>query len=316
MAIGKTALGHPLAVLSLNLFAVVGVSTMVVTAQAPPPPPQQQLPPTTTTARYNVSAVLTVALVAVFVVVFLWVLLNKWRAGAGVRQGPSVVGRRRVPRGLDPAAMAALPVVPYSEIRKHKSAGELECAVCLTAFVDGDEVRLLPQCSHAFHPDCIDPWLQGHVTCPLCRANLEKPAPPPAVALPSPPEVRVDVGGDGEEEEEEAVELERLRRARRAARMPRSRSMRRSLSTAGEVGGHERFTLRLPPHVREEVLKSRWLRHASSLVVRLGGLSCEGTSTCPEDAGGGVTCARRRWASFLDRTASITRGSHKRTAVR
>ncbi|KAL2942155.1 RING-H2 finger protein ATL11 [Bienertia sinuspersici] len=47
-----------------------------------------------------------------------------------------------------------------------------ECVVCLGAFEDNDMLRLLPKCSHVFHQDCIDKWLQSHSTCPLCRANL------------------------------------------------------------------------------------------------------------------------------------------------
>ncbi|PWZ45442.1 RING-H2 finger protein ATL34 [Zea mays] len=39
--------------------------------------------------------------------------------------------------------------------------GVLECVVCLTAFEDDDDLRLLPHCSHAFHLECIDPWLQS-----------------------------------------------------------------------------------------------------------------------------------------------------------
>ncbi|XP_062219389.1 E3 ubiquitin-protein ligase ATL6-like [Phragmites australis] len=326
MATTNTGRRHPLVVLSLHL-AVVGAFSMV-TAQAPPPPQLQFL--TTTAGRTVPTTFITIAIIAFFVLVFFCVLFNKWSsssadadASAGARQGS--IRRRR--RGLDPAAVAALPIVPYAEIRKHKSGGGgLECAVCLTAFDDGDELRLLPQCSHAFHPDCIDPWLEGHVTCPLCRANLENPA-PPVVPLSSPetkPEtseavaVRVDVENDEEERREEAVELEKLRCVRRAARMPRSRSTGHSMPTtaAAEMGEHERFTVRLPPHVREEVLKSRRLRHATSLVVSLGGASnCEGSSTC---AGGGGRChvARRRWPSFLARTTSWAQGGGEESARR
>ena len=35
-----------------------------------------------------------------------------------------------------------------------------ECAVCLTEFEEGDEVRVLP-CGHIFHLDCCDKWLLG-----------------------------------------------------------------------------------------------------------------------------------------------------------
>lgn len=40
-------------------------------------------------------------------------------------------------------------------------------SICVGAFVEGDDVRLLP-CGHDFHPACIDPWLlQRSGTCPL-----------------------------------------------------------------------------------------------------------------------------------------------------
>ncbi|PAN06622.1 hypothetical protein PAHAL_1G276800 [Panicum hallii] len=299
---------HPLAVLSLHLAVVAALTT--VTSQAPSPPQLQLL--TRATGRTVPTTVIAIAVIVFFVLVLLCVLVNRWRsssadadASVGGQQGS--IRRRR--RGLDPAALAALPVLPYAEIRKHKSGGWLECAVCLTAFDDGDELRLLPQCSHAFHPDCIDPWLEGHVTCPLCRANLENPAPPP-VPLSSPetepqaPEaVAVPVAvEDDEARKEEFVELEKLRCVRRAARMPRSRSTGHSVSTtvAAEAGDHERFTVRLLPRVREEVLKSRRLRHATSLG---GGSDCAGSSTTCSVGGERCHGTRRRWA-LLSRTTS------------
>jgi E3 ubiquitin-protein ligase ATL6/9/15/31/42/55 len=235
--------------------------------------------------------------------------------------------------------VATFPIVSYREVVAHKiGKGVLECAVCLTAFEDDDDLRLLPHCSHAFHPECIDPWLQSRATCPLCRANLEKPAPAPvAVAPPSPQEMRqpsptpeavsipVLEGGSGEEEEdsdeddrkEEAIELEMLRSARRAVRMPRSHSTGHSLyaaaASAAEEGDHERFTLRLPEHVREQVLRSRRLRHATS-AINLSDMSSEGSSRGGRRLGGGGGSfgngngGGRRWHSFLVRTVSWARG--------
>ncbi|KAG2543441.1 RING-H2 finger protein ATL1-like [Panicum virgatum] len=51
-----------------------------------------------------------------------------------------------------------------------------ECAVCLSEFVERERVRLLPNCSHAFHIDCIDTWLQGSARCPFCRSDVTLPA--------------------------------------------------------------------------------------------------------------------------------------------
>lgn len=47
------------------------------------------------------------------------------------------------------------------------------CSVCLSAFADGESVRVLPDCGHMFHLDCVDPWLLAHAaSCPLCRAEV------------------------------------------------------------------------------------------------------------------------------------------------
>uniref|UniRef100_I1R4V4 Uncharacterized protein n=1 Tax=Oryza glaberrima TaxID=4538 RepID=I1R4V4_ORYGL len=60
---------------------------------------------------------------------------------------------------------------------------------------------------------------------------------------------------DDDDRKEEAVELEMLRSERRAVRLPRSHSTGQSLvasaAAAAESGDHDRFTLRLPQHVRK-----------------------------------------------------------------
>jgi E3 ubiquitin-protein ligase RNF38/44 len=47
------------------------------------------------------------------------------------------------------------------------------CSVCLGALQLGETVRLLPACLHLFHVECIDPWLDAHSTCPICRSDTE-----------------------------------------------------------------------------------------------------------------------------------------------
>ncbi|KAM7256660.1 hypothetical protein ACFE04_012401 [Oxalis oulophora] len=51
-----------------------------------------------------------------------------------------------------------------------------ECSVCLNEFKEEESLRLLPECSHAFHTPCIDTWLISHTSCPNCRAPLVKPS--------------------------------------------------------------------------------------------------------------------------------------------
>ncbi|MED6209781.1 hypothetical protein PIB30_058054 [Stylosanthes scabra] len=59
--------------------------------------------------------------------------------------------------------------------RYRKGDGLIEgtdCSVCLNEFQEGETLRLLPKCSHAFHIPCIDTWLRSHTNCPLCRASI------------------------------------------------------------------------------------------------------------------------------------------------
>ncbi|CAN6244803.1 unnamed protein product [Urochloa humidicola] len=237
-----------------------------------------------------------------------------WSRRGGSRKG-----------GLDAAAIAALPLVFYREVRRHRVVDgredALECSVCLLEFVDDDALRLLPTCPHAFHTDCIALWLERHATCPLCRASvLDEPQPAPAQQelelqpvppLPlqspesSPVHATVVLIGDGEsgaaaseegeEEEEDWTAIQRLARNRRAAgrqALPRSNS-------TGHGGGMERFALRLPEHVRLEILMSHRLRHVTSAVasvrVREGSAHDASAST----VGGSVRNAVARLMSLF-----------------
>ncbi|GJN25869.1 hypothetical protein PR202_gb13755 [Eleusine coracana subsp. coracana] len=57
--------------------------------------------------------------------------------------------------------------------RKEKESWmrESTCPVCLADFADGEPVRVLPECMHYFHGECIDTWLRGSNSCPMCRAE-------------------------------------------------------------------------------------------------------------------------------------------------
>ncbi|XWS50193.1 hypothetical protein CRYUN_Cryun12cG0068100 [Craigia yunnanensis] len=47
------------------------------------------------------------------------------------------------------------------------------CTVCLDSMEKSDEMRELCKCSHVFHKECLDTWVnEGQVTCPLCRSTL------------------------------------------------------------------------------------------------------------------------------------------------
>ncbi|WOL00441.1 hypothetical protein Cni_G09154 [Canna indica] len=91
--------------------------------------------------------------------------------------------------GLDASTIDSIAVAEY-RAGDGLLDGASDCSVCLGEFCDGERVRLLPKCGHAFHVPCIDTWLRAHINCPLCRAHIVDPDPEPtpptadAAALP------------------------------------------------------------------------------------------------------------------------------------
>ncbi|CAO2813640.1 unnamed protein product [Amaranthus hypochondriacus] len=71
--------------------------------------------------------------------------------------------------GLTSMEIQRLPIKKYVE---ENIENQKDCAVCLAEFEEGESLRILPKCSHAFHIPCIDTWLTSHITCPICRAHV------------------------------------------------------------------------------------------------------------------------------------------------
>ncbi|KAL5216709.1 hypothetical protein ABZP36_008110 [Zizania latifolia] len=74
------------------------------------------------------------------------------------------------PSGLDETLINKITVCKYR--RGDGFVHTTDCSVCLGEFRDGESIRLLPKCRHAFHQQCIDTWLKSHSNCPLCRSNI------------------------------------------------------------------------------------------------------------------------------------------------
>ncbi|CAN6328975.1 unnamed protein product [Urochloa humidicola] len=94
--------------------------------------------------------------------------------GAGVNGGAGA-------GGLSQEDVEAIPAFEY---RRKAGAPAEQCAVCINVVRDGEMVRRLPGCAHAFHAPCVDGWLRAHATCPMCRADVKVVAAgePPAEA--------------------------------------------------------------------------------------------------------------------------------------
>lgn len=269
---------HGLRCLALLLLA------FPATAQFPTSPPP---PPADPFARLKFDKNMAIIMVILVLVFFLLGFLSIYTRQCAERRMrgrldlalPIGISSRR-PRGLDPEIIDSFPTFVYSSVKGLKMGRtSLECAVCLNEFEDDETLRLIPKCSHVFHPDCIDLWLSSHSTCPLCRANLvPKPGDASFVAIQIPnPAVDNTQSNSSSAPREgpqdnintvapESPILSRNHTVSRG-RTPRSKStgfrvaglLPRSHSTGHSLQlqpgeNWERFTLRLPEDARKQLL--------------------------------------------------------------
>ncbi|KAL8104978.1 RING-H2 finger protein ATL16-like [Apium graveolens] len=78
-------------------------------------------------------------------------------------------------RGLDESVIRSIPIFKFKQVDKEdpeRGNSFVECAVCLNEFHEQEKLRMIPNCSHLFHIDCIDVWLQNNANCPLCRTSI------------------------------------------------------------------------------------------------------------------------------------------------
>ena len=47
-----------------------------------------------------------------------------------------------------------------------------QCSICLSDVNVTDNDKLILNCGHMFHKDCIKNWILVHKTCPLCREKV------------------------------------------------------------------------------------------------------------------------------------------------
>ncbi|XVE60548.1 hypothetical protein DITRI_Ditri05aG0137600 [Diplodiscus trichospermus] len=279
---------------------LVSFSTAQSQAIPAPPPPSNSYGMDGPKFNPSMAIVMVILVTAFFFMGFFSVYIRQCaerRGRGGNWDAPVNFGRRsrRLTRGLDESVIESFPTFLYSTVKGLKiGKGTLECAVCLNEFEDDETLRLIPKCSHVFHPDCIDAWLSSHSTCPVCRANL---APKPGETIncatiqvhdsDSDPEnqhenndtseetSRIEVISQTRERESADVNLINSNTVNNQNRPPRSRStgwrLTRLFSRSHSTGHSlvqpgencERFTLRLPEEVRSQLMNSSLSRTKS-----------------------------------------------------
>ncbi|KAE9457704.1 hypothetical protein C3L33_10369, partial [Rhododendron williamsianum] len=140
--------------------------------------------------KIMLTAIISLSVVVVLVIVLhiyaRYVLRRQARRRASIRQLGLMVSQVEPPKtGLDPVVIASLPVFSFKRTEAgDEREGEAECAVCLSMLEDDEMARLLPNCKHTFHAECIDKWLGSQSTCPICRTEAEPRVVPELRELP------------------------------------------------------------------------------------------------------------------------------------
>ncbi|XP_028780284.1 E3 ubiquitin-protein ligase ATL41 [Neltuma alba] len=76
-------------------------------------------------------------------------------------------------QGLDSSVIASIPKLQYKQTDQFNDGETVECSVCLAIIAEDAAVRVLPNCKHVFHVDCVDTWFGSNNTCPICRTVAE-----------------------------------------------------------------------------------------------------------------------------------------------
>ncbi|XP_037437012.1 probable E3 ubiquitin-protein ligase ATL44 [Triticum dicoccoides] len=149
-------------------------------------------PPDALGADSDVVVILAALLCALLCVVGLAAVTGCARSrrdAGGARSAASSSGPG-ASKGLKKRALMALPKLAYEDAVAAAVAARggpaaaaqegilSECAICLSEFAEKEEIRVLPQCGHAFHVACVDAWLRAHSSCPSCRRVVVADAPP------------------------------------------------------------------------------------------------------------------------------------------
>ncbi|OMP02432.1 Zinc finger, RING-type [Corchorus olitorius] len=117
-----------------------------------------------------------------FTILFFVIILSlyaRWLCSHRLRRRVSAAAAGVSSSGLDRDSIDSLPIIILQTNSNGKGnknkcnyIEESECSICLGVFEEIEKLKVLPECNHAYHSECVDKWLSSQSSCPLCRASL------------------------------------------------------------------------------------------------------------------------------------------------
>ncbi|XP_028816456.1 E3 ubiquitin-protein ligase RNF130 isoform X2 [Denticeps clupeoides] len=108
--------------------------------------------------------------------IVLMIISSAWLIFFFIQKIRNTNARDRSQRRLGDAAKKAIGKLTTRTVKRGDKETDPDfnhCAVCIEGYQLNDVVRILP-CKHVFHKMCVDPWLNEHCTCPMCKLNILK----------------------------------------------------------------------------------------------------------------------------------------------
>ena len=91
----------------------------------------------------------------------------------------TTVGTRGFWHEVDVIASAAQIDAGSTVVEGSTIGADVNCAICQEhTYADGESTNQWRKlhCSHQFHRECVDSWLEQSVHCPVCRADIREPS--------------------------------------------------------------------------------------------------------------------------------------------
>uniref|UniRef100_A0A0D6QT23 RING-type domain-containing protein n=1 Tax=Araucaria cunninghamii TaxID=56994 RepID=A0A0D6QT23_ARACU len=125
-----------------------------------------------------IGIVIPLALLVSYCIRFHWHgrIVSGWRDGAHVAIGLDelVINGARdesAIQGLHQEIIDGYPRMKFSGSNSLPRPQDAVCSVCLADYKEGETLRVIPDCRHVFHINCVDTWLRQSATCPICRTS-------------------------------------------------------------------------------------------------------------------------------------------------
>ncbi|KAK9147275.1 hypothetical protein Scep_006032 [Stephania cephalantha] len=97
---------------------------------------------------------------------------------SSVTAGSSIAPQPTTITGLDGPTIDSYPKVVLGESRRLPRPDDSTCSICLSEYRPNETLKLIPECKHCFHVECIDEWLRVNAACPVCRNSPSRMCPP------------------------------------------------------------------------------------------------------------------------------------------